>query len=227
MIIPKKTIISLCDLTGAMVEPWVRAGYCAIMIDPQHPEGVTYSHYGLVAKIGHVIDHPLSYELIYREIRAGRVAFVAGFPPCTDVAVSGARWWESKREKDPYFQAKAARVAEQCKSIGELSGAPWFFENPVSAFSGIFGAPTHTFHPYEYTQYAPEDNYTKKTCLWAGSGFVMPPVARDETLGEPDNRIHHCPPGPERQNFRSATPKGFAVAVFLSNQRELIRTCFD
>ena len=42
----------------------------------------------------------------------------------------------------------------------------------------------------------------------------MPAPNRDLLLGEPDDRIHKCPPSEERGNIRSATPKGFALAVF-------------
>jgi hypothetical protein len=112
---------------------------------------------------------------------------------------------------------KAVAVAEQCRTIGRLSGAPWFVENPVSVLSRVFGKPQHTFHPSDYTAWEPADNYTKRTCLWTGSGFVMPPPARDLTLGDPDDRIHKAAPGPERENFRSATPLGFARAVFAAN----------
>jgi len=151
-------------------------------------------------------------------IRTERVVFVFGFPPCTDVAVSGARWFEEKRKADPHFQVRAALVAEQCRMVGMASGAPWGFENPVSVFSGIFGKPNYTFHPHEFTGYCADDNYTKKTCLWTGGGFVMPSPHREEGLDAPDNRIHMAPPGEERANFRSATPRGFAMAVFHANK---------
>lgn len=45
----------------------------------------------------------------------------------------------------------------------------------------------------------------------------MPAPQRDLTLGAPDNRIHMAPPSDERANFRSATPCGFAMAVFQVN----------
>jgi hypothetical protein len=45
----------------------------------------------------------------------------------------------------------------------------------------------------------------------------MPEQFRDMTLGPPDDRIHKCPPSAERANIRSATPEGFAKAVFLAN----------
>lgn len=158
--------IFLCDLTGIAAEPWIAAGYRVVLVDPQHPAGIHTD--GQVTRIGGVILDAAAYigDLMRRE----RIVFVAGFPPCTDVAVSGARWFSLKAAKDRFFQAKAALVAEQCRMIGMLAGCPWIFENPVSVFSGIFGKPAHTFHPAEYTGYEPSDNYSKLTCLWAGGG---------------------------------------------------------
>lgn len=241
----KGVAIFLCNLTMNMAQPWLEAGYRVVLVDPQHP---CTSNSGMVERIaGTIMDAmPRLSEIIRRE----RVVFVMGFPPCTDVAVSGSLHFESKRAKDPHFQAKAALVAEQCRVVGELSGAPWAFENPVSVFSSIFGKPQHIFSPEQFTQLCITDNYTKTTCLWAGGGFVMPdeqmhPKVREaiahvvsacgrrlakpkvrELLGAvalveewyPDDRIHKAPPGPERANFRSATPRGFSQAVFEANR---------
>ena len=211
----RPVVISLCDLTGNFVLPWVDAGYDAILVDPQH--GTSTSD-GRVTKLALTIEEALPE--LGNVIRRSRVVFVAGFPPCTDMAVSGARWFEAKRKADPMFQAKAVAVAEQCRTVGRLSGAPWFVENPVSVLRRVFGRADHTFNPSDYTAWEPADNYTKKTCLWVGNGFVMPPVHGDPSMGAPDNRIHAAPPGPERANFRSATPMGFARAVFDANNRE-------
>lgn len=210
-----KTVISLCDITGNGVQPWVEAGYKALLVDPQH--GTTRTE-GLVTKFAGTIEDAM--PAIGTLIRSGDVAMVMGYPPCTDMSVSGARWFKTKHEGDNLFQAKAAIVAEQCRTIGIMSGAPWFVENPVSVLSSIFGKPQHIFHPADYTGFEPADNYTKKTCLWTGGGFRMPPPFRDETLGEPDDRIHKAAPGPERANFRSATPMGFARANFEAHHHE-------
>jgi hypothetical protein len=208
----RPVVISLCDLTGHMVQPWVDAGYNAILVDPQHG---TSRVEGRILKVAGTIEDALA--LIGYVMRAGRIVMIFGFPPCTDMAVSGARWFEMKRAADRMFQAKAVMVAEQCRTAGRLSGAPWMVENPVSVLSSAFGKPQHTFHPADYTAYEPADNYTKKTCLWTGGGFVMPQPARDASLGAPDNRIHAASPGPERANFRSITPMGFARAVYEAN----------
>jgi hypothetical protein len=214
------TVISLCDLTGNFVRPWVEAGYDAILVDPQH--GFTHMRFGtasgpITTKLAMTVEEALPD--LGAIIRGEDVAFVAGFPPCTDLAGSGARWWAAKYAEDPMFQARAVAVAEQCRTVARLSGAPWFVENPSGALSRVFGKPDHTFHPWHYTAHEPGDNYKKLTCLWTGGGFVMPPVHRDPAAGPPDDRIHKAPPGPGRANFRSATPMGFARAVFAANAR--------
>ena len=215
-------VISLCDLTGNFTEPWSQAAFDVILVDPQHGVNSVVSHVGggNVTRLAGTIAECMF--LLVAAVQSGRVAFVAGFPPCTDMAVSGSRWFESKRAADPQFQSKAAIVAEQCRTIGEMSGAPYFVENPVSVLSSIFGKPQHKFSPHEFTALEPTDNYTKKTCLWTGGGFVMPDVQQDHSLGAADDRIHKAAPGPERANFRSATPMGFARAVFAANHQSAL-----
>jgi hypothetical protein len=207
-------VVSLCDITGNFVRPWVDAGYEAVLVDPQH--GFSSSD-GQVTKLAMTVKEALPNLALL----IGRVAFVAAFPPCTDMAVSGARWFASKRAADPMFQAKAVAVAEQCRTFAVCTGAPYIVENPVSVLRRVFGRPDYTFHPADYTALEACDNYTKRTCLWTGGGFVMPPVQRNTLLGAPDDRIHKAPPSRERGNIRSATPMGFARAVFAANGRRL------
>lgn len=210
------TIISLADLTGHFVQPWVDNGYRAVLVDPQH--GVSRNDGRIERIAGTILE---AAHRLGQIIRTENIVFVAGFPPCTDVAVSGARWFPEKAAKDKHFQAKAALVAEQCRMICMLAGAPGFFENPVSVFSSIFGRPSYIFSPDDYTGYCEDDNYTKTTCLWAWGGFVMPDAAKDPEIGAPDDRIHKAPPGPDRTNFRSATPRGFSKATYLANAPHL------
>lgn len=210
------TIISLCDKTGNAVAPWAEAGYRAVLVDPQH---FMDSNDGEIEHIaGTVID---AAPRIGDIIREENVVFVCGFPPCTDVAVSGSRWFAEKAKADKHFQAKAALVAEQCRMIALIAGCPGYFENPVSVFSSIFGKPDYTFSPHQYTGHCKDDNYTKQTCLWTFGRFIMPDEFKDPYLGKPDDRIHKAAPGPDRANFRSATPKGFSEAVYLANAPHL------
>lgn len=225
-----KVVISLCDYTGIFVEPWREAGYHCILVDPQHEKT------GLKAERLYTISETVegAFPALAKIIRENDVAFVAGFPVCTDLAVSGAAHFESKADRDKHFQAKAMQLVHECRVIGELSGAPWFFENPVSVISSIYKKPNYSFHPYEYGGYLPEndinpkypeyiaprDAYPKKTCLWTGGGFVMPEKKIVKPM--PGYSQQHTKLGGKSEktkNIRSATPRGFSIAVFKANRR--------
>ena len=209
------TVLSLCDRTGNMVRPWLDAGYHAITVDVQteanpHPNR---SHW-----VTDVRAVPEWYG-------AKQFDFVAAFPPCTHFAVSGARWF---REKGLDVLIEALEIVNACRKICEASGAPWMLENPVGTLSTItetyWKQPSHSFNPCDYG-----DPYTKKTLLWTSDDFVMPPVIRpgdmfaEPTWVEPTegSKMHRLPPGPDRADLRSETPRGFAEAVFRANAPHL------
>lgn len=210
---PKLTVF-LFDLTGVMSKPWREAGYNALIVDLQHDEGLVSAGDGLWKLRA---DLRSGYEAVVaavEQIPNSGIAFVFAFPPCDHLAVSGARWFKGKGLRKLSLAVDLfATAAEFC----EMSGAPYGIENPVSTISTYWRKPDYTFHPWHYSALKADDNYTKNTCLWAGGGFVMPPVEPDFSLGAPDNRIHTCPPSEERANIRSATPEGFARAVFKAN----------
>lgn len=205
------TVLSLYDESGHMVKPWLDAGYRCIIVDMLHPKGVTRD--GNLIKIGGDIR-----ELKERLKRIKDIDFITAFPPCTDLAVSGARWFKAKRLADPLFQDKAIELVYIARDIAEHHQCPYMIENPVSVISTMWRKPDHIFQPYEYSGYWADDNYTKKTCLWTGNGFVMPESFYDKTKPV-DHRIHRMGPSDERAKLRSKTPMGFAIAVFKSNKK--------
>lgn len=196
-------VLSLCDRTGNMVQPWIDAGYQAVTVDLQEAPSSTPARHHFAADI-----RGWRYPL-----RFGRPSIVFAFPPCTHLAVSGARWFQSKGMG---ALIEALEIVEACREICEASGAPYMIENPVSTLATYWRKPDHTFHPWQFTELEPADNYTKKTCLWTGGGFVMPAAAA-ASMDAPDDRIHKAPPSDDRADFRSATPMGFARAVFRAN----------
>lgn len=205
----KNVALFLYDITGNMARPWAEAGYECWLVDLQNKPGITRD--GKIVRVGADIRNGW---LPPREI-ADRIAFVAAFPPCDHLAVSGARWFKGKGLRKLALSIDLfATAAEICEWIG----APYMIENPVSTISTYWRKPDATFHPHHFTLLEPDDNYTKATNLWTGGGFVMPQSCQDFTLGPPDDRIHKCPPSSERANIRSATPMGFAIAVFLANK---------
>lgn len=230
----RDTIICLCDVTGILAQPWIDLGYKAVLVDPQHPPGVTQD--GPITKVGHILDHPVTWDVI--RYTMPRAVFVAGFPVCTDLAVSGSVRFAAKREKDPHFQAKAMQLVHECRVIGEMSGQPYFIENPISVISTIYREPDYIFNPCDYGGYLPEDDvhphypdyfpprdaYGKKTCLWTGNGFRMPrpkpvQIVEDQTDGQGYSKSHNKLGGKSERtkNIRSATPRGFAKALALEH----------
>ena len=208
----KNIVVSLFDLTGKMVKPWLDAGYECWIVDIQHPVshetcGVTTD--GKLNKVHADLSRPW-----LPPFDKNKIAFVSAFPPCDHLAVSGARWFKGKGLRRLASSVEMfATAAEFC----DWSGAPYLIENPVSNIASHWRKPDYTFNPCDFTGYCAEDNYTKKTCLWTGNGFLMPEEFKADGLGKPDDRIHKCAPGPERKNIRSATPEGFALAVYHAN----------
>lgn len=196
-----------------IAEPWAEAGYDCYLVDIQHP--VAYDTGG--------ITREGRYHFVHADLTrpwlppAGEIAFVGACPPCDHVAVSGARWFRGKGlRRLSHSIAMFATAAEFC----EWSGAPYFIENPVSTIATYWRKPDYTFHPWQYADIQPADNYTKKTCLWTGGGFVMP-AGLVEPVSPPDDRIHKCPPSAERANIRSEMPRGVSRAFFEANAPHL------
>lgn len=79
-------VLSLCDRTGVMVQPWLEAGYRCVIVDLQHPPGEQTD--GLLTRIGADISTWLPPRAEY--------AAAFAFPPCTHLAGSGARWMREK-----------------------------------------------------------------------------------------------------------------------------------
>jgi hypothetical protein len=133
--------------------------------------------------------------------------------------VSGARWFKQKGLTSLDGAIDRVVAAREIAQWAEPKQG-WMIENPVSTLSSYWRDPDYTFDPYEYENYTEEDNqYTKKTCLWTSDAFTMPStdgVSRSQA----DDRIHKEPPSDERKEIRSATPMGFARAVFEANKSQ-------
>jgi hypothetical protein len=200
----RRIIISLFDYTTIMVAPWAAAGFLCYCVDLQHPPGK--SREGNIVRVGADVREWLPP---YAPVKV-----LFAFPPCTDVAVSGARWFQDKGlgsliEALCHFDATV--------KLAEWTQSPYMIENPVSTVSSYWRKPDYTFDPCDYGGYLyPNgDAYTKKTCLWTGNGFVMPKAKR--VMPAEGSRMHRLAPSDHRSSLRSATPEGFAKAVFEAN----------
>ena len=195
-------VVSYCDKTGNIVRPWAEAGFDCVCYDIQHS-----IRGDRVERVG---GGTITYRWgDVRSLSPTRAAFAFAAPPCTDLAVSGARDFAKKGLRR---FIDALELVEACRLLCEFAGCPYAIENPASRLSTAWRKPDYTFHPADYG-----DPYTKLTCLWTGGGFVMPP--KSPVAATEGSKMHLMPPGPDRANERSATPMGFARAVFQANHQ--------
>ncbi len=199
-------VVSCFDFTGNLVRPWADAGYLCYCVDLQHAEG--HRRKGNIIFVGADMRHWKP------DFDSSRVVFQAYFPPCTDLATSGARWM---KEKGLNSLIEALTLFNIAIKRAESIHAPYMIENPVSTISSYWRKPDYTFHPCDYAGYADgeSDLYKKKTCLWVGGAFRMP--EKRGAFPAQGSKMHLVCPGADRANIRSETPKGFAQAVFEAN----------
>jgi hypothetical protein len=220
----KKAAIFLCDLTGVMARPWAENGYICICVDIQHSIRATRSGKHKVEKfegggeIHFVYGDARSWTPLHFDagfFKVYTICFVACFPVCTNLAVSGNQDYSNLKGRPmkaiPALM-DALTLFNACEHVASWSGAPYLLENPVGTIPHYHRKPDYYFHPWFWG-----DMYTKKTCLWVGNGFKIPKV---DYVTEPEgvsDKIHKATPGPNRANERSETPEGFARAVFNAN----------
>ena len=121
-----------------------------------------------------------------------------GHPPCTHLAVSGARWFKHKR----------AEQAEALDFVRALMDAPisrWAIENPVSVVSTQIRKPDQIIQPWQFGH-----GETKATCLWLKG---LQPLKPTDVVGGREPRVHKLPPSSNRWKLRSTTFKGIAEAM--------------
>ena len=125
---------------------------------------------------------------------------VIAHPPCTDLAVSGARWF---REKQIDFRQQKACVffMEMMLCNAERIAV----ENPVGIMSTCYRKPDQIIQPYEYGH--PE---TKSTCLWLKN---LPKLKPTEIVDGREQRVWKLPPSKDRAKIRSKTYQGIARAM--------------
>ena len=237
----KGIVISLYDFTGEALKPWAEAGYSCYAYDIQHPDneprGVTYESGGCITYLHADLHDHNTLNAIHSEFADKPVVFGMAFPVCTDMTVSGAAHFKRKAEANPSFQDEAVSYAVWCARLFNSLHVPFFVENPVSVLATKWRKPDHSFHPYEYGGYihddqaehprwpeyiAAKDAYPKKTCLWTGNGFTMP--WKDPVQPEEGHSRQHKKLGGKSQrtkDIRSATPRGFATAVYEFNSQSV------
>jgi site-specific DNA-cytosine methylase len=119
-------------------------------------------------------------------------------PPCTHLAVSGARWF-----KDKATEQKSA--LDFVRALLEADISRIALENPVSIISSKIRKPDQIIQPWQFGH-----GETKATCLWLKG---LSPLRETNVVDGRAARVHRLPPGPDRWKERSRTFQGIAAAM--------------
>lgn len=120
---------------------------------------------------------------------------VIAFPPCTDLAVSGARWFKEKNQQPAidFFMLFA-------NYPGVIA-----IENPIGIMSTKYRKPDQIIQPWQFGH-----GETKATCLWLKG---LPKLTPTNIVEGREGKVWRMPPGPDRAKMRSKTFSGIAQAM--------------
>ena len=177
-------ILVACEFSGVVRRAFLARGHFVISCDLLPPEDGDNAHHftGDVRKI----IKPKLWDMMI------------AFPPCTHLAVSGARWFKDKQKEQQ----------EALDFIRLLLDAPIdkiALENPIGVISTRIRKPDQIIQPWQFGH-----GETKATCLWLKN---LPLLVPTDIVEGRKPRIHHMPPSPDRGKERSRTYQGIANAM--------------
>ena len=186
-------VLVACEFSGAVRDAILDLGYYAYSCD-------------LLPGEGKYVDY--HYQGDIRDILNSDWDLLIAHPPCTHLAVSGARW----------FKEKEREQQEALDFVRYLLDAPIKYialENPVSIISSKICKPDQIIQPWMFG-----DEATKTTCLWLKN---LPPLQPTNVVGRGERHVtksgkslpkwYNLPPSEDRAKKRSVTFPGIANAM--------------
>ena len=184
-------VLVACEYSGVVRDAFRQAGHLALSCDLL-PTEVAGPHY--MGDVRYLLNEGWDMMIAH--------------PPCTHLAVSGARW----------FKEKTQEQKEALEFVRLLMNAPIpkiCIENPVSIISSRIRKPDQTIQPWMFGH-----GETKATCLWLKNLPKLIPTHSEEddmffdtAPAERIPRVHMLAPSPDRWKERSRTFKGIAGAM--------------
>jgi len=174
-------VLVACEYSGTVRDAFIAAGHEALSCDLL-PTDVPGPH----------------YQGDVRDVLHDGWDLMIAHPPCTHLAVSGARW----------FKDKQAEQAEALDFVRLMLDAPIeriALENPISVISSRIRKPDQIIQPWQFGH-----GETKATCLWLKG---LPKLEPTNIVDGREARVHKLPPSADRWKIRSTTYKGIAEAM--------------
>ena len=174
-------VLIACEFSGIVREAFTKFGHDATSCDLLPSE--------LLGK---------HYQGDVRDILNDGWDMMIAHPPCTHLAVSGARWFKNK-------QNEQQEALEFVKMLLEAKINRIALENPISIISSKIRKPDQIIQPWQFGH-----GETKATCLWLKN---LPLLKSTKIVDGREARIHKMPPSQDRWKERSRTLQGIADAM--------------
>jgi hypothetical protein len=176
-------VLVACEYSGTVRDAFISRGHDAISCDLL-PSDKTGPHYQ-----GDVFD-----------IIGEGFDLMIAHPPCTHLAVSGARHFAEKRA-----DGRQQAAIDFFMRLSRVNIAKIAIENPICIMSSVWRKPDQIIQPWKFGH-----GETKATCLWLKG---LPLLAHTNIVDGRDDRIHRLPPSKDRWKLRSKTYQGIADAM--------------
>lgn len=179
---PLKVLVA-CEYSGAVRNAFREQGFDAWSCDLLPSDDFSMFHFETDVR-----------NVLYAE----KWDLMVAHPPCTHLAVSGARWFKDKKEEQE----------EALEFVRMLLDAPVkhiALENPISIISSRIRKPDQIIQPWQFGH-----GETKATCLWLKD---LPKLIPTNIVEGREARVHKMAPGPSRWKERSRTYQGIADAM--------------
>lgn len=178
-------VLVACEFSGVVREAFRKRGHDAWSVDLLPAEDSSEFHLQMDIR-----DVPMGYGDSWD--------LMIAHPPCTYLAVSGARWFKDKQKEQ----------TEALELVRTLLGDPIpriALENPISIISTKIRKPDQIIQPWQFGH-----GETKATCLWLKG---LPRLVPTNIVEGRRPRVHYASPGPDRWKERSRTLAGIAEAM--------------
>ncbi len=179
-------VLVACEFSGVVRDAFRSRGHDAWSCDLLAAED--YSPYHLQGDATVVMHYPIhsAWDLMIAH------------PPCTHLAVSGARWFKAKQQQQQQALSFVARLMDA--PIARIA-----IENPISIISSRIRKPDQIVQPWQFGH-----GEVKATCLWLKNLPLLTPTA---IVSGRHARVHLEPPSENRWKNRSRTYSGIASAM--------------
>lgn len=177
-------VLIACEFSGVVRDAFLRRGHDAWSCDLLPTESEWPEDRHIIGDVTQVLGD--GWDLMIAH------------PPCTHLAVSGARWFKHKQQEQ----------AEALEFVRVLLDAPVpriALENPVSIISSRIRKPDQIIQPWQFGH-----GETKATCLWLKG---LPALKPTQVVDGREQRIHRMAPSEDRWRERSRTYAGIAEAM--------------